>query len=155
MKEKPERIIPRESTETLFHFRSIDEDTYDVFKLIALSTELPVQRLPLDSSEIQLELDTETWDDGKGNKITPRDVINILKQHTDYNKALEIYPELAEHIRKIRDADYSYPVLLFNGSILDGLHRIAKACIEKQDFINAKIFQTIPNEALMGDSKKL
>ena len=59
------------------------------------------------------------------------------------------YPSLNHHIRQIEKADYSYPIILYKGSIIDGMHRLAKAVIENQTMIKIKNLEEIPKEALM------
>jgi hypothetical protein len=54
--------------------------------------------------------------------------------------------EVAEHCRRILEADLSYPILLADdGSVFDGLHRISKAYLEGRETILAKRFRKNPS----------
>lgn len=58
------------------------------------------------------------------NNISPLDVINNKKK----------YPE---HWKRIKNADLKYPILMYNGTIFDGVHRLAKL------YINKKVSMTV------------
>ena len=50
-----------------------------------------------------------------------------------------------EHVRRIRSADLSDPVLLSpDGYVIDGMHRVAKALLEGQVSIRAKTLPEYP-----------
>ena len=52
---------------------------------------------------------------------------------------------VAEHARRIRDADLSYPVILSaDGRLMDGGHRAAKAYLEGRTVISAVRFTVDP-----------
>jgi len=52
---------------------------------------------------------------------------------------------VAEHARRIRDADPSYPVILSaDGRLMDGGHRVAKAYLEGRTSIAAVRFEVDP-----------
>ncbi len=52
---------------------------------------------------------------------------------------------VAEHVRRIMQADLSYPVILSaNGGLMDGGHRIAKAWIEGRTHVDAVRFEVDP-----------
>ena len=49
-----------------------------------------------------------------------------------------IMEDIAEHAKKIFEADISYPIILCpEGRVMDGMHRVCKALIEKQEYIKA------------------
>lgn len=53
--------------------------------------------------------------------------------------------EVAEHARRIQEADLAYPVILgSDGQLMDGGHRIAKAWIEGREWIDAVRFISQP-----------
>lgn len=53
--------------------------------------------------------------------------------------------EVAEHARRIQDADLSYPIIFSaDGRLMDGGHRIAKAWLAGQAEIDAVRFETDP-----------
>jgi hypothetical protein len=74
-------------------------------RLWAASADLPAQAVPIDSIA---EFDMDCWFHGKAPTCR----------------------EVAEHARRINAADLSHPAILAaDGSLMDGGHRIAKACL--------------------------
>lgn len=91
---------------------------YNVERLWLLARELPVQTIPL--SQVESELDYPyCW--FKTGQPTPRAV--------------------ASHARLIYEADFSYPIILSSkGTVMDGIHRIAKAWLLGMTTIEAAQF---------------
>ena len=59
--------------------------------------------------------------------------------------------DFAAHMRKVQEADLSYPIILApNGVIIDGRHRLTKAILEGHTTIKAVRFDQMP--APDGDS---
>ena len=107
-----------------YHFWPTERgyDAWDVDRLIRLSQDLPIERVALGSI---WEIDTAYWFDGS-EQPTVRKV--------------------AEHARLIMETDLSYPVILgHDGRVMDGMHRIAKALLERRTEIEAVRF-TAPLE---------
>jgi hypothetical protein len=53
--------------------------------------------------------------------------------------------EVAEHSRRITDADLGYPVIFASdGRLMDGGHRIARAWLEGMDEVDAVRFEVDP-----------
>lgn len=74
--------------------------------------------MPIDSIR---ELDTEYWFDGSAEVATVRKV--------------------AEHAKLIAEVDTSYPIILgYDGRVMDGMHRIARAILEGRAEIDAVRF---------------
>lgn len=91
-------------------------------RLWALAADLPVKQVPI--SEIE-EFDLDCWFQGK---------------HTPSCRAV------AEHARRILQADLSYPVILAaDGGLMDGAHRISKAWIEGRTQLGAVQFPVTPD----------
>ena len=75
-------------------------------------------------SDIHMDLDAKGW--GESN-ISINDVLaNKKKYMADYNR--------------IKSADLSYPIIMHNGIIYDGVHRYVKAMMLKKKTINAYVF---------------
>ncbi len=103
-----------------YHFWPAEQgfDAWDVDRLIALSRDLPIERVPVDSIT---EVNTSYWFEGSAEAPTVRKV--------------------AEHARLIIEADLSYPIILgHDGRVMDGMHRIARALLEGQAEIEAVRF---------------
>ncbi|SFJ48582.1 hypothetical protein SAMN02799624_04680 [Paenibacillus sp. UNC496MF] len=107
------------------HGRLIDgrRHYWDVEKLWALSKDLPVRRIKLESIR---ELDQDCWFADSGSRPVPT-IRNV-----------------AFHCARIIGANMAYPVLLCaEGRLIDGGHRIARALIEEKSEIDA-VYMTLP-----------
>ncbi|MBA4012520.1 MAG: chromosome partitioning protein ParB [Phenylobacterium sp.] len=90
-------------------------------RLWALSADLPVEQVKL--SEIG-EFDLDCW-------FQDRHVPSVRN--------------VAEHARRIFDADLAYPVIICaEGRLMDGGHRLAKAWMEGREEIAAVRFRQTP-----------
>ena len=97
-------------------------DAWDVDRLIALSRDLPIERVPLETIG---EIDTVYWFDDREERPTVRKVV--------------------EHARLIDEVDPSYPIVLGpDGRVMDGMHRIARALLEGREEIVAVRFPELP-----------
>lgn len=100
-----------------YHFWPAENgfDAWDVDRLIALSRDLPVERVAVDSIT---EIDTSYWFDGSAELPTVRKVV--------------------EHCKLISDVDISYPIILgHDGRVMDGMHRVARALLDGRSKIEA------------------
>lgn len=103
-----------------YHFWPADAgfDAWDVDRLIELSRGLPVRAVAVASIG---EVDTAYWFGGGAPAPTVRDVV--------------------EHTRLMLKADLSYPVILgYDGRVMDGMHRIARALLEGRAEVSAVRF---------------
>lgn len=103
-----------------YHFWAAERgfDAWDVDRLIALSRDLPIEQVAVESIR---EIDTDYWFDGSAEIPTVRKVV--------------------EHARLISEVDTSYPVILgHDGRVMDGMHRIARALLEGHTAISAVRF---------------
>lgn len=97
-------------------------DAWDVDRLIALSADLPVRQVALDSIR---EIDRDYWFDGSMQAATVRHVV--------------------EHVRLIHEVDTSYPIILGpDGRVMDGMHRVARALLEGRSQIAAVQLEDLP-----------
>lgn len=97
-----------------YHLKRIEGvlHAWDVDRLIAISTDLPVIEVPLDQIA---ELDEPYW----------------------FEQA-PTCRQIAEHIRLCDEADLSYPIILSaSGRVMDGMHRVVKALSENRRYIKA------------------
>ena len=112
-----------------YHFRPGTNGlrAWDVDRLVALASALPVIQVPL--SEIR-ELDEPYWY-GAGGIPTCRSI--------------------AEHARLIQEADLAVPAILSSdGRVMDGMHRIAKAALAGAKTIPAKKLMADPEPDYVG-----
>lgn len=105
-----------------YHFRQVGDDTYiwDVHRLVELSQNFQIQQILL--SEIK-ELNEAYW----------------------FPKTHPTTQQIIEHIQLIHDADIRYPIILcVDGRVMDGMHRVAKAQLQKKAHIHAVRFEYMP-----------
>jgi hypothetical protein len=96
-------------------------DAWDVDRLVELSRDLPIT--DVDVSTIG-DVDAVYWFD-ETNTPTVRRVV--------------------EHVRLIEEVDVEYPIILGpDGRVMDGMHRIARALLERRTTIRAVRFEHIP-----------
>ena len=115
-----------------YHFRRTEKGllAWDVGRLVSLTATFPVFDLPL--MQIK-ELDEPFWFDGEGEVATPR--------------------KIALHGKLIAETDLSHPIILSqDGRVMDGMHRVCKALMEKRDTISAVQFETDPEPDYVGVS---
>jgi len=94
-------------------------DAWDVDRLVHLSRDLPVHEVELSAMS---EVDTVYWFDDESNRPTVRSVV--------------------DHVRLIQEVDPSFPIILgFDGRVMDGMHRIARALLEGRETITAVRFE--------------
>jgi hypothetical protein len=113
-----------------YHFRMSRQGlcAWDIKRLVELSSSLPRERVPLSAIR---ELDEGYWNKDGAQKLTCRDV--------------------AEHARLILDSDLAYPIILSNdGRVMDGMHRVCKALIQRLDEIEAVRFLCDPEPDYIG-----
>ncbi|HEY3043980.1 MAG TPA: hypothetical protein VGJ39_08140 [Vicinamibacterales bacterium] len=111
-----------------FYFRPSSRGilAWDVDHLIQLSRNLPRKLVPLAAIR---ELD-EVWF-GEDERPTWRAML--------------------AHIRLIEEADLSFPIILSsNGSVMDGMHRVAKAVGQRREAIEAVQFEQDPEADHVG-----
>jgi hypothetical protein len=108
-----------------YYFRPSNQgwDAWDVDHLVSLSRALPVADVPL---EQLTEIDTPHWFAEDGSPMTVR--------------------SLVWHCRTINTVDLSYPVILSpEGSVMDGMHRVARALLEDRKTIAGRRFAEMPD----------
>ncbi len=92
-------------------------DAWDVDRLVELTRDFPVKRVPLASI---WQLDSPHW-----GEFTPRD--------------------LAEHVVLLRETDLAYPIILSaDGRVMDGMHRVVKALMQDEATVAAVQFEVQP-----------
>jgi hypothetical protein len=58
---------------------------------------------------------------------------------------------MVEHIRRIEEADLSFPIILSaSGAVMDGMHRCAKALLERREEMYAVQFDQDPKPDHVG-----
>jgi hypothetical protein len=97
-------------------------DAWDVDRLIELSRDFPVSEIQVSSIA---EVDTVYWF-GDNDQPTVRRIV--------------------EHMRLVTEVDVSHPVIIgFDGRVMDGMHRIARALLDGRSTIRALRFDDLPD----------
>lgn len=138
------------------HTSTHGDVTLDVHALIHHTERFPVVKLPL--TPLLPQLKEPCWHDDHGREIAPHTIINLIANY-GYGRAATDYPEFAQHISRIEQADRRYPIHIYQGAIINGMHRLAQLAVERQqgnsqNFITAKELRTLPNEAIISTDQK-
>ena len=107
-----------------YHFRPSAKGyhAWDVHRLIALSKDLPA--ISIDPNDVA-ELNESYWFGGANANPTCMDLI--------------------AHMRLVAQTDFGHPIILCaEGRIMDGMHRVVKAVLEKRRTIDAVRFAVTP-----------
>lgn len=123
----------------------------DVYKLIHLVQGIAPQSVPV--SDFAFELSSPCWDDADQKRVSPQDVIDAYHELGGAPAVLTKRPALAKHVHKIENADVSFPILVYEGHIIDGTHRFVKTILADKTEIQARILGEIPEKALIPRGK--
>ena len=123
---------------------SDDKKIYSVDMMFAY---LDLFEYPIVNFEVKKLLHTleyKGWGDpAKNIYYSPNDVLN-----NPNNK------KYANEIKRIKEADLSYPIIIYKNNIVDGVHRLTKAHLENKKTIKAYIFKSPLMKKFLIDDKK-
>jgi hypothetical protein len=121
-----------------------EEGHYDVYKLREYADNFPTVDVSLDTLKHLMSEENDCWTDKEGNRVSPVQII------ADWWEA-QNNPLWKQHVDKISGADLDYPIWLNEeGHLIDGMHRVTKAFLKKEQTIKAKILGDLPKEALIS-----
>jgi DNA ligase D-like protein (predicted 3'-phosphoesterase) len=92
---------------------------YSVDMLIELASVNKIEKIPV--IDLKWNLKESVW----GKNYSPLDVIENPKKYS-------------KDMKHIRESDLKHPILIYNGEIVDGYHRLSKAVIEGKKTINVR-----------------
>ncbi len=117
--------------------------TYSANKLYELAENLPVVELQL--SEFSVDFDEPLWKDESQNPVVKYSMNDVLRRK-DTNTFFK------DHYNRALGSDLSIPILIDGevNRVVDGYHRLLKAKIGGKDSIRAKIFESLPKEAIVS-----
>ena len=123
--------VPRhtEGVRKQYHFwpGELGLDAWDVDRLIESTADLPVEEVPL---EDLFEIDVVYWFN-ESERPTVRKVV--------------------DHFRLLQEVDPSYPIIVGpNNRVMDGMHRVARALLEKRTTIRAVRLEELPEPDYRG-----
>ena len=153
MSSEEQKTIPKESRQGDAHTADFGEHKIDVYKLIHLSGALEKETVPI--SELEKFKYNNYWKDANNNWLGPQqilDEVNKYQGNPDWNEIITNHPEWEDEIKKILKADYKkHPIIIVEGIVIDGMHRLTKAWIDKVDIVEVKRFQKLPEETIMTE----
>lgn len=107
-----------------YHFKLSPNGYYawDIDKLIDQSRSIKITKVKISGIK---EVDMPYWYGDKSDEPTCRSIV--------------------DHFRLINIADLSFPIIMgADRSVMDGMHRVARALFLDHTYINAKIFNSTP-----------
>ncbi len=138
--------LPRASSPGHAHTLHLDGVGYDVFKLIRLT--LDVEPVEMETTQLEHQLLGENcWDDMRGEFFSPEQALEAYRRFRTWGNVALAHPTWSHHIEKIERADYRYPVLMYLGEIIDGMHRILHAITDGVAAIPVRVLDSLPEEA--------
>lgn len=138
------------------HTAEFEDRIYDVGKVIELAEQIPESEITPQSLE-KLR-DNNYWHDKEGNWLGPHSIIGLYEAaNQDWDHMVAKQPGWEDHIQGVRRADYEkFPIIVVSkgdeNHVIDGMHRLTKAWIDKADKIKAKRFEKLPDEAIVKSS---
>lgn len=133
------------------HTAEYDGKVINIDKLIALAESMPNKDVPIE--RFQTCLEQNYWFDIQGQWIGPSDIVNACRGDAaviNWGRAIEQNPTLAHEIEKVRSAELTYPILVINDTVIDGMHRLTKAVLENRSTICIRSFSAIPSEVIIS-----
>lgn len=141
---------PARSTREDFDVYTLDTEHLDLYYIRNHVTELVPQEVTLKSLEQQLN--SQGWEEDSQTGSSPSKILNEYRRlSNDLSRVLEKHPEWADRISRIMEADYSHPILMYKGTIIDGLHRILHAILEGEESIQVHYLEALNSEAFVTE----
>jgi hypothetical protein len=141
-------VFPIESVASRSHVLRHNQLEVDIYKLVHLTQEIPETTIPVE--KFLNGLNDQCWSNNNGKIISPQEVVDVYRKMGNAEGAIAARPEFSEHIQQIEDADCSFPVLVFESRVVDGMHRFVKAILRGQTSIQAKIINEMPEAAIIN-----
>lgn len=103
------------------------KNIYSVDMMFAYINLFKPKSKSLKIKDLEHMLHQNTWRNPSGLQITP---IKVLENPQKYK----------DHMRRIKKADLKYPIIIYDKFVIDGVHRLTKAYLEKKKIIKATVF---------------
>lgn len=108
---------------------SSDDKIYSVDMMFAYINIFKPKYVKIEVNDYLHTLDYKLWGNPKKNIFySPNDVLQNPKKYKD-------------DYERIKKANLKYPIILANNYIVDGVHRLTKAHLQKKKYIKAYIFE--------------
>lgn len=122
----------------------VDGKVYNVDKIKKFAANLPVELISIEQLSEQLGPGHTYWLDRDGNKLGPHDLL------TDWEAAQQ-RRVWHDHVESVKRADLTSPIFIMKktGIVFDGMHRLTKAYLQNEEAIPAKLFEILPDDAVV------
>lgn len=137
--------LPFKSTPGDTHTTTIGGRMYDVYKLIRLTEHLPAVPVPVETVR-DLVTGELCWTDTEEMFFSPRELLTAFEQLGTWELVESRYPNWSDHIKRVKEAECQFPLLMYRSEIVDGMHRATRAVIEKTTIRVRKLI-VLPAEA--------
>ena len=139
--------LPKYSTPGDEHFAGFGDQTIDVYKLIE------TKRVDLSLLRDAVADGNNYWHDMNGEWLGPHQIIEAAGSYQgkpDWDEMIAKYPAWKDEIKKIQKADYNtYPIIVIDNVVVDGVHRLTKAFCDGVQEIDVKHFEELPVETVV------
>jgi len=121
----------------------VGDTLYNVDLLWSYAEKIKIQEFDLSQFQENVSQDHNYWIDEGGDKLGP---FQILQNWEEAQKN----PAWTKHIESIKQANLNDPIWMTdNGFVLNGMHRLTKAFLENKTTIKVRVFDKIPDEAII------
>jgi hypothetical protein len=118
---------------------------YEIENLRAFAENIPITELTLDRLEGAVGEGHVYWIDREGRPLAPFQIIS------DWEAAQQT-ESWADHVESIKRANLADPIWMTReGHIFNGIHRLARAVIERRPSMKVRIFENLPDSARVRD----
>lgn len=148
---------PEELHFTSRHTAEFEGKVYDVLKIIKIAQELPITEIPV--AELEKMNEGKYWHGKNGEWLGPEDILDLYdKAEGNWNAMLLKNPNAVDHIMGVKEADYhKHPLILVgpeaNSWVIDGMHRLTRALIDRVSTIKARRLEKLPEEAVISENE--
>ncbi len=125
------------------HTANINGIAHDIYKMQPFAEHLPVAIVPIAQFAESTDAGNSFWTDSEGNSFLLGDILQDWE-------ASKQNPLWTEHVKKIENADLSYPIWVINNNhVIDGMHRLVKAMLDKEVGIKVRFVDDILEQGLI------
>lgn len=135
------KTVPEGTTKTT----QFGGKVYEIEKLRHFAEMLPVRELQLDAVRAAVGEGQIYWNDRNGEPLAPFQIIQDWSA-AQYNDAWK------DHVDLIKRVNLDDPIWITkDGHVFDGIHRLTRAVIENRPTIKVKVFEELPEAALLSE----
>lgn len=128
----------------MVHTFSDNNKIYSVDMMFAFLNIFKHKVSTVEISEYMKTFDYKGWGDVSQNIMYS--VNDVLKNPTK--------KKYSEDVKRIKDANLKYPIIIYNNNIVDGVHRLTKSYVQNKTHINAYIFDDKLMKKFLINNKK-